>query len=225
MRSAHVLQRRCCSCGPARYATTTKDALSAALDPFTAPLGEQPPVAPDDNSPQPETFEDQSAALKVASARLEAFKAEFGSSSAVAAADLALAGSQMRSGNSADAIAKLESWIAANANSPLKAGALMRLGEASLDVGNVDGARKAFEQLEAFATTDKLKAIALASLGDLDNPMVVKGGDAAAARKRYEAARALLGEEPTGATGIAAFLGSKAKQMRTELDDKLASLP
>lgn len=208
----------------ANKADDKAEALRLALDPLTALIGEAPETPEPQLAPQPERFADDAAALAAAEERLTKYIADRSGDDSVAAAELALANVHLRRNDYKKAADALTAWMSQHPENPLKPAALARLAEAQASLGETSKARDSWKALADGSKTGKLKALALLSLGDLDNPMGNASGDAAAARKAYEAAKAALGEPNVAGNPLLATL-SDVKALAETLDDRLATLP
>ena len=208
-------------------AETRAEAFRSAMDPFVAPVGEPPKdeKKPPAYAPKEERFADETAAMEAAKKRLAEFRQEYGSDNIDQAAELAEGSVLLRQGKSEEAAKVFEAWLQSNSSSPFKPVAQKRLSEAYANMGKIDKAKATLKEL-ATGSSGLLKALALVALGDLNNPLVVAGADAAQARKDYEAAQELLGAKPEP-MGMAMFYEdwSGYRELRSELTSKLDSLP
>lgn len=199
-------------------------ALRDAMGPLTAFVD-----APADGADAPKAkpirgvkiFPSEAAATTEAAKRLDAFLAAHPDMDAAQVVSLTRAEVWLRQGDAARAAKDLQSWLGQHAESPLAPAALQALAQAQLATGKRDEARKTLTDLAA-KSTGPAKALALTSLGDLDNPLITKGGDAAKARTHYEGAEKALGPKPQGDNP---FVAMSAPYLFRELTNKLALLP
>ncbi|MGM0574321.1 MAG: tetratricopeptide repeat protein [Myxococcota bacterium] len=196
------------------------EALRAALEPLMAPVGEEDPL---EGAPMPEMerFETAEGARAAAAERLAVFLEENPDSDVAPAARLAMAAV---GGEAPEAsVERLGQWIQEHEDLSLVTAARLVLADAQARAGSTEDAIATYRQV-AEAQTGLLKAQALMAIGDLRNPLVVDGGDAAGAREAYEAAREALGPRPEAAPGdmLAASFGEP--YLYGALDDRLALL-
>ncbi len=208
----------------ANTADTKAESLRLALDPFQAPIGEAPETPEAPMAPQQERFEDEAAALTAAETRLGAYISERSGDDSLAAAELALANVHLRRHDHKKAADALSGWLSKYGENPLKPAVLARLAETHASLGDLGKARQSWSALAEASKAGKLKALAHLSLGDLDNPLGNSSGDAAAARKHYEAAKTALGDFEGGGNPLLATL-SDVKALTETLDDRIATLP
>ncbi|MCA9516334.1 MAG: tetratricopeptide repeat protein [Myxococcales bacterium] len=185
-------------------------ALSAEVGPADSPEVQLP-------GPKPLRFEDESQRLAAVEKGLSGYVAEYGSDDSRELVDLTLADVKLAKGDAAGALADVEAWIGKHGDSAVMPVAL-ELKARALSVTDKAKAVEAWNALAA-ASTGELKADALRQAGDLQNPVLVDGGDAAKAKAAYEAALAALGPapekvDPFGSTGI-----------RGDIDNRLKLLP
>ena len=199
-------------------------AVRDAMTPLIA-FVEAPSDTPDAPNAKPirglKVFPNQAAATTEAAKRLDAFLAAHPDMDAAQVLSLTRAEVWLRQGDAARAAKDLQAWLAAHPESPLAPAALQALAQAQLANGKRDEARKTLADLAA-KSTGPAKALALTTLGDLDNPLMAKGGDAAKARASYEEAQKALGPKPQGDNP---FVAMSAPYLFRELDNKLALLP
>ncbi len=199
-------------------------AVRDAMAPLTA-FVDAPAEGADAPEPKPirglQVFPSEAAATTEAAKRLDAFLAAHPDMDAAQVVSLTRAEVWLRQGDAARAAKDLQAWLAQHAESPLVPAALQALAQAQLAAGKRDEARKTLTDLAA-KTTGPAKALALTTLGDLDNPLVAPGGDAAKARASYEEAQKALGPKPQGDNP---FVAMSAPYLYQELDNKLALLP
>lgn len=185
-------------------------ALSAEVGPAESPDLQAP-------GPKPLRFDDEAQRLGAIEKGLSAYVAEYGSDDSRELVDLTLADVKMAKSDAAGALVDVEAWIAKYPKSAIMPVAL-ELKARALSVTDPAKAIDAWNAL-AGATVGELKAEALRQAGDLQNPILHDGGDAAKAKAAYEAALAALGPapeqtDPFGTVGL-----------RGDIDNRLKLLP
>ncbi len=198
------------------------DALRAAVAPIGAPIGEEDPAANELPGPRPERFADRAAMLAAAEDRLSAYIAEYDGDDALEVVDLALANVKLDRGDHDGAVAMVDAWLGKHEGSPVRTAALDLKARALSAKGDVAAASTAWNAL-ADASAGRLQAMAFKMVGDLANPLLTEGGDAAQAKAAYDKALAALGPAPADDDPAAAIVGKPG--LRGELDNRLALLP
>jgi predicted negative regulator of RcsB-dependent stress response len=204
------------------------NAQRVALAPMTVPIvtpEDAPAADPEQPRPAPrgEIYASRKDALEAAQDRLAKFLSASGDADGVAAMKFAEAITKIPLGKAADAATALEAWLAANPDTPLTTSALDHLALAQVAAGQLDKARATYAKL-AEQASGLGRAMALTALGDLSNPLIVTGGDPAAARTHYEAAKKALGPKPEAGADLIAMV-IEQPYLYAELDTKLAALP
>jgi hypothetical protein len=194
----------------------TAAAFAAALAPLTAPLGEAPDPATGAQADSRERFPDRAAAVAAASGRLEVFLTDHGD------ADQAAAAGWLRAAVAGSDVATLQAWIDANPDTSLELSALLAIGDAHARAGDKAKAAEAYRTV-AGRTNGFAKAMALMAVGDLDNPLAIDGGDAAAAKAAYEEAQQVIGPRPAR-NPLDVFASFSEPFLYAELENKLALL-
>lgn len=136
-------------------------------------------------------FTDEAAKNKAGLASITAFLKDHAGLQAAATFQFAQASLQIATGATDAGTKGLTEWVSKHPKSPIAGVALAQLADAQLAKGEEDAARKTASQL-VDRSQGTGKVLALVRLGDLSNPLIVKKGDVAAARKHYEAAQALI---------------------------------
>lgn len=196
------------------------DALSDALAPLVAPVGDAPAGA--DVSEDEVRYETKAAALVAAHTAIDAYVASRPGSKASGALSALAPAVAAQAGDPEGAAQKLGAWVTANPESSLQASALHALAEARAASGDTAGALEAYRTL-AVQSQGSLKALAFMAMGDLQNPLSAKGGDATKARSAYEEASKALGPRPETPPGDI-YAALTEPYLYAEIENRLALL-
>ena len=169
--------------------------LRTALAPFRGEVGEPDPQLKDLPGPKPEHFADEQARNAEAKKRLDAYLSEHGSDDAAELVALTDANLLLNSGDAAGAATAVDAWLAKYPESGARIAGLELEARALTVKGDRAAAIAAWQALAEGSTGD-LKADALRQVGDLENPVITEGGDAAKAKAAYDRALAALGPAP-----------------------------
>ena len=196
------------------------DALSQALAPLSAPIGEAPPGVEVD--PDEKRYDTRAAALEAANTAIDAYVTARPSSKAHVALSALAPAVAAQAGDPKGAAERLGSWVTANPQSSLQASALHALAEARAAAGDKAGAIEAYQNL-ALQSEGSLKALAFMAMGDLQNPLSVKDGDVTKARTAYEEASKALGPRPKTPPGDI-YAALTEPYLYAEIENRLALL-
>ncbi len=136
-------------------------------------------------------YSDEQAKLKAGLASIDAYLQAHGSAEAAGIMRFAQGSLMIANGKTKAGAQALKDWVSKHGKSPVAQVAMGQLVDANLALGKPDEARSVAQQALAQATGVG-KALPLVRLGDLSNPLMVSKGDAATARKHYEAAQKIL---------------------------------
>ncbi|TNF37681.1 MAG: hypothetical protein EP329_02520 [Deltaproteobacteria bacterium] len=199
-------------------AESRAEAMRTAVAPLRGSVGEPDPSEATIPGPKPERFADEAAQVAEAKKRLAAYVGEYGSDDSMQLVSLADANLLLDSGDAAGAATAIEQWLAKYPESPAKVVGLELKARALTAKGERDAAIAAWQAVAA-AATGELKADALRRAGDLQNPVLTEGGDAAKAKAAYDEALAALGDAPEDA----GLLGPQG--LRGDIKNRLDLLP
>jgi hypothetical protein len=196
------------------------DALSEALAPLSAPVGDAPAgVAADADEVR---YENRAAALTAANTAIDAYVSARPNSKASGALSALAPAVAAQAGDPKGAAQKLAEWVTANPNSSLQASALHALAEARAASDDIAGALEAYRTLAA-QSSGSLKALAFMAMGDLQNPLSAKDGDVTKARTAYEEASKALGPRPKTPPGDI-YAALTEPYLYAEIENRLALL-
>ena len=196
------------------------DALSEALAPLSAPIGDAPAGVEAD--PDEKRYETRVEALAAANTAIDAYVAARPNSKAHGALSALAPAVAAQAGDPKGAAEKLGAWVTANPNSSLQASALHALAEARAASGDTAGALEAYRTL-ALQSEGFMKALAFMAMGDLQNPLSSKDGDATKARTSYEEASKALGPRPKTPPGDI-YAALTEPYLYAEIENRLALL-
>ncbi|MFT7580078.1 MAG: hypothetical protein ACI9MR_001745 [Myxococcota bacterium] len=140
-------------------------------------------------------YPDAASQRAAAKGGLATYAADHAGDDVLELVDLATAQITLADGDADATIAAVDAWLGKHADSPSRVVALELKARATLTKGDKPAALAAYEALAKDAI-GPLKVEALVQVGDLNNPLINSGGDAAKAAGAYEQALAAMGPAP-----------------------------